>query len=149
MIKTVTDTDRDEDGMLHWVPAMYSALYIYRSTKHSATGVSRALLVYGEELKLPFEFDNSVPANQIQHPEQVAARLEALRATIPGLRNAQYRYVTTKEGFVPCQTRKSCCVIRNSIKQDTYLPLSNLDTTDRTLSIRRGIPSQDNSIYAR
>jgi RNase H-like domain found in reverse transcriptase/Integrase zinc binding domain/Integrase core domain/Reverse transcriptase (RNA-dependent DNA polymerase) len=98
LTKSVTDTDREEDGTLNWTPALFSALYIYRSSIHSATGASPAMLVYGEELQLPIMFDPETPTNQVQHKQQIAARLQALRSFIPGLRTSQFRYSLTKEG---------------------------------------------------
>jgi hypothetical protein len=100
LVKSIQDTDRDEDGTVNWTPALYSALYIYRSTKHSATGTSPAMLVFGEELKLPilFDSDTSTPSNQIQHKEQITNRLRALRSFIPGLRTSQFKFSVTKEG---------------------------------------------------
>jgi hypothetical protein len=99
LTKSIQDTDREEDGTLNWTPALFSAVYIYRSTKHSATGASPAMLVYGEELSLPILFDSAQsPSNQIQHKEQIANRLTALRAFVPGLRTAQFKYSVDKEG---------------------------------------------------
>lgn len=96
-VKSIKDTDR-EDGTVNWTPALFSALYIYRASTHSATGTSPAMLVYGEELKLPIMFDPATPANQIQHKEQIADRLRALRSFVLGLRTSQFRFSMTKEG---------------------------------------------------
>jgi hypothetical protein len=98
-VKSVQDTDREEDGTLNWTPALFSALYIYRSTKHTATGTSPAMLVYGEDLKLPMHYqENPAPSNQIQHKEQITNRLKALRSFVPGLRTSQFKYSVDKEG---------------------------------------------------
>jgi hypothetical protein len=97
LVKSIQDIDKEE-GTVNWTPSLYSALYIYRSTKHSATGTSPAMLVYGEELQLPIMFDNTIPTNQIQHRDQITERLKAIRSYIPGLRTSQFRYAVTKEG---------------------------------------------------
>ena len=98
LVKSIQDTDREEDGTVNWTPALYSALYIYRSSKHSATRISPAMLIYGEKLKLPIMFDPQTPSNQIQHKEQIADRLRALKAFVPGLRTSQFKFSVTKEG---------------------------------------------------
>jgi hypothetical protein len=99
MVKSVQDMDREEDGTINWTPALFSALFIYRSTKHMATGISPAMLVYSEELKLPILFENTTPpSNQIQHKEQISNRLSNLRSFIPGLRTSQFKYSVDKEG---------------------------------------------------
>jgi hypothetical protein len=99
MVKSIQQIDREADGSVNWTPVFYSAMYIYRATKHSVTGVSPAFLVYGEELKLPLQFDDKTPpANQIQHRDQIAHRLRALRGYIPGLRASLFRYARDTEG---------------------------------------------------
>lgn len=99
LVKSIQDTDREEDGTVNWTPALYSALYVYRTSKHSETGTSPAMLVYGEELKLPILYEQTgQPKNQIQHKEQISNRLRALRAFVPGLRNSQFRFSVNKEG---------------------------------------------------
>lgn len=99
LTKSIQDTDREDDGTVNWTPALYSALYVYRSSKHTATGVSPALLIYGQELQLPIMFEETTPpVNQIQHKDQITNRLRALRSFIPGLRTSQFRFSVTKEG---------------------------------------------------
>ena len=98
LVKSIRDTNREEDGTVNWTPALFSALYIYRSSTHSATGTSPAMLVYGEELQLPIMFDPETPTNQIQHKKQIANHLRALRSFVPGLRTSQFHFSMNKEG---------------------------------------------------
>ena len=102
MIRSVQDTDRDEEtGVVNWQPAIYTALYVYRSTPHHATGVSPAYLVYGENISLPFLHSHQpppTPRDQVSHKKQIHDRLAYLREAIPGLRGAHHRFARTKEG---------------------------------------------------
>lgn len=98
LVKLIRETDREEDRAVNWTPALFSALYIYRSSIHSATRASPTMLVYREELQLPIMFDLNTPVNQIQHKEQIANRLQALRSLVPGLRTSQFCFSLTKEG---------------------------------------------------
>ena len=102
MIKSVQDTDRDEKtGVVNWQPAIYSALYVYRSSPHHATGVSPAYLVYGENIALPFLHSHQpppTPRDQVSHKKQILDRLAYLREAIPGLRGAHHQFARTKEG---------------------------------------------------
>lgn len=98
LVKSIQTLDRKDNGTINWTPVFFSTLYIYRSTKHSATGVSPAFLLYGEELKLPLQFDPSSVTNQIQQRDQIAAHLSALRGFILGLRTSRFRYAQDTEG---------------------------------------------------
>jgi hypothetical protein len=97
IVKSVSEVDKDGDTV-NWTPALYSTLYVYRATKHSITKVSPAMLVYGEDLVLPFQYSEKPPVNSIQHKEQILSRLQALRQYIPGLRNSHVRFAETREG---------------------------------------------------
>ena len=102
MVRSVQDTDRDEEtGVVNWQPAIYTALYVYRSTPHHATGVSPAYLVYGENIALPFLHSHQpppAPRDQVSHKKQIHDRLAYLREAIPGLRGAHHQFARTKEG---------------------------------------------------
>ena len=102
MVRSVQDTDRDEEtGVVNWQPAIYSALYVYRSSPHHATGVSPAYLVYGENIALPFLHSHQpppTPRDQVTHKKQISDRLAYLREAIPGLRGAHHRFARTREG---------------------------------------------------
>src|SRR5208282_2131104 len=102
MIKSVQDTDRDEENdMINWQPAIYTALYVYRSSPHHATGVSPAYLVYGENIALPFLHSHQsppTPRDQVTHKKQILDRLAYLREAIPGLRGAHHQFARTREG---------------------------------------------------
>ena len=75
IIKSVQDTDWDEvTGVVNWQPAIYSALYIYRSSPYHATGVSPAYLVYGENIALPFLHSHQpppTPRDQVTYKRQI------------------------------------------------------------------------------
>jgi transposase InsO family protein len=102
MSKAVEDTDRDDsDGTVNWQPAIYTALYVYRSSPHHATGVSPAYLLYGENVALPFLHKHQAPAtprDQVTHKNQLAERLAYIREAIPGLRGSHHQFARTKEG---------------------------------------------------
>ena len=52
IVKAIEDIDCDDIGHGNWQPAIYIALYVYRTSPHNATGVSSAYLLYRENILL-------------------------------------------------------------------------------------------------
>ena len=130
LMKSVHDTNRKEDGTVNWMPALFSALYIYRLLTHSAIGTSPAMLVYGEELQLPIYYNNSLPpSNQIQYKEQIANRLRALRSFVSSLRTSQFKYSVDKEGW-----KVLIHPIKYQIDEKVLLCVSKFDKTRHSAS---------------
>ena len=102
MVRSIQDTDRDEEtGVVNWQPAIYSALYVYRSSPHHSTGVSPAYLLDGENIALPFLHSHQpppAPKDQVSHKKQIYDRLPYLREAIPGLRGAHHQFARIREG---------------------------------------------------
>ena len=104
MVRCVEDVNKDNDGVVRWLPAIYTALYVYRASVHHSTGVTPSYLVYGYDIQLPIHYDGKLspsaekPPNQIAHKQQILERLSYMKDVIPGLRNAHYRYAISKEG---------------------------------------------------
>ena len=95
IVKAVEYTDRVDTGHVNWQPVIYTALYVYCTSPHNATGVSPAYLLYGEKISLPFLHTHQPPAdphNQISHKEQVLERLAYIREVIPSLRRSHHQF---------------------------------------------------------
>ena len=100
MVKCVQDVERRDDGIVNWVPAVYTALYVYRASPHHSTGVSPSFLIFGEDIRLPLHFNYKPPPpkDQVTHKKQVLERLEFLKTVIPGLRSSHYQFAVNREG---------------------------------------------------
>lgn len=78
-----------EDIRPDWRPLLHSVLWSYRTTPHSVTKVSPAKLLYGVELRLPFDKTPNaieIPSTDDEHRDLVARRLRYMTDNIPGLR---------------------------------------------------------------
>lgn len=75
---------------VNWTPLLYSALWSYRVTSHSATGVSPSFLVYGFDISLPA----NAPINLLDRPvnpaEVVASQIKHLQTTVHDIRQQQF-----------------------------------------------------------
>ena len=78
--------------VVHWSPLLYTVLWVYRATPHSATGMSAALLALGRELRLPMDASHPSPPPSVTdaaHKELILKRLQWVSDTVPGLRALQ------------------------------------------------------------
>ncbi|KAF8453817.1 hypothetical protein BGX38DRAFT_379141 [Terfezia claveryi] len=59
---------------VHWVPLVYTCLWIYRSSTHITTGLSPAMLALGRELRMPMDVreEAPIPSSDEEHKELVA-----------------------------------------------------------------------------
>jgi hypothetical protein len=88
------------DIVPNWVPILHSVLWAYRSTPHSVTKASPAKLIFGVEIKLPFDsVKEPEPPTDEKHKELIATRLRFIKDTLPGLRENKYK--TRHHDFVP------------------------------------------------
>ena len=77
-------------GGVHWSPLLYTVLWVYRATPHSATGMSPALLALGKELRLPMDRpSDTIPDTDDTHKELVLQRLKWVIDAVPGLHELQ------------------------------------------------------------
>ena len=83
-----------EDGvpaypaLVHWTPLLFMVLWVYRGTRHSATGMSPALLALRHKLKMPAELSDRtmvVPQPDKAHQEIVEKRLQWVTVRIERL----------------------------------------------------------------
>lgn len=66
VIKSVHDTAKADDGIVDWVPAMYTALYVYRASKQCCRRCRCITRIREED-------ENAFSANQ-HSPEEQRAR---------------------------------------------------------------------------
>ncbi|KAF8428391.1 hypothetical protein BGX38DRAFT_1299370 [Terfezia claveryi] len=92
-VETVDEThDTTEVKKAYWVPLLQSVLWAYRSTPHTVTGASPAMLTLGTELRMPIDLTISpIPAPQTDedHRALITKCLQYLYDTIPGLREVK------------------------------------------------------------
>ncbi|KAF3927492.1 Protease [Arthrobotrys entomopaga] len=80
-----------EEGaeLVHWEPALSTALWAYRATPHKVTGCSPSFLAHGVEQRIPGDVTGKPmepPTTDEEHKELVAERLRFLSDRLPGLR---------------------------------------------------------------
>ena len=85
----IEEEEVEETRAIYWVPLLQTVLWAYRSTPHTVTGYSPAMLVLGNELQMPFDKLMEVeqyPNTAENHTEQILRRIKWLMEGIPGLR---------------------------------------------------------------
>ena len=85
------------NAMVHWSPLLHTVLWVYRSTPHSVTGLSPALLALGRELPLPMDISTGpgtspdvAPLTDDEHKAIIAKRLRWITERIEGLQELRY-----------------------------------------------------------
>ncbi|KAF8456151.1 hypothetical protein BGX38DRAFT_1139896 [Terfezia claveryi] len=89
--ETVDETDdTTEAKKAYWAPLLQSVLWAYRSTPHTVTGVSPAMLTLGTELRMPIDLTIApIPETDEDHMALVTKRLQHLYDAIPCLREVK------------------------------------------------------------
>ena len=89
----------ESDAIVHWSPLLHTVLWVYRSTLHSVTGLSPALLALGQELPLLMDISPS-PVGDIttdvahitddEHKAIIAKRLRWITERVEGLQELRF-----------------------------------------------------------